>query len=51
MFDQIKFNEHPALADFGARNFAPAGLLPQGDGMNAQQGSRSVQVEGVHREG
>lgn len=51
MFDQIKFNEHPALADFGAGYFAPSGFLPQGDGMDAQQGSRSVQVEGVHGEG
>ena len=51
MLDQINIYEHPALADFSAGYFAPAGFLPQGDGMDAQQGSRSVQVEGVHREG
>jgi len=48
MLDQINFHEYPALADLGARYLPQACLVPQRDGMKAQQFSGGVQVEGFH---
>ncbi|MFZ5502273.1 MAG: hypothetical protein ACOY3V_01855 [Pseudomonadota bacterium] len=48
MLDQVKLDEHPALADFGAGNFACARLLLQRDRMNLEQVGGLLQSEGVH---
>lgn len=46
--DQINVHEYPALADLGSWYFPQTRLVPQRDGMNAQQLSGGVQVESFH---
>jgi hypothetical protein len=48
VFDEVNVDEHPALADLGARYLAGAGLLLQRHRVDVQEGGSSLQIERVH---
>jgi hypothetical protein len=50
VFDEVNVDEHPALADLGARNLAGARLLLQRHRMDVQERGGRFEIERVHGE-
>ena len=48
MLDEVNVDKYPTFADLGAGNLAGAGLFLQRHGMDVQQVSSSVQIQGLH---
>jgi hypothetical protein len=48
VLDQVNVEEHPALADLGARNLAGASFLLQRHRVNVQERGGGLEIERVH---
>jgi hypothetical protein len=50
VLDEVNVDEHPALADLGAGDFAGARFLLQRDRMDVQERGGGLQIERVHQD-